>query len=166
MVGLINRYDWLKIIERHPEKWFSHKIGKDLRYNWETYIHGFITGFHYIHLARPLRKSTIKEVWTKFGNELESTSKHKFRVITDVNTWLFSLYEIVKGTYTPIPRHFNGYYRETHEIDLIENDIKNRSCKQICLNDTKDVKNFNETRERIKRLLELKFPNPSSFEND
>ncbi len=166
MVGLMNGFDWLKIIEEHSEKWFSHKIGKDLRYNWEAYVHGYITGFYYTHLALALRKSTMREVWTKFGNELENTSRHKFRVNTDVNPWLFSLYEIVRGTYMPIPRHFYGYYRQIHEIDLIENDIKNRSCKQICLNDTKDVKKYNETRKRIKRILELKFPNPSSFENE
>ncbi len=54
MLGVINAYDWKKIMERHPEKWFFHGYGYRLLHSWYTYSQGKLLGLYYTHMPQAL----------------------------------------------------------------------------------------------------------------
>jgi hypothetical protein len=61
----------------------------------------YMAGFDNFHVSSPFLKSTFKEVWDKEREVLEETSKSKFRRVTDVNQYVFQLWQIYSGNFEP-----------------------------------------------------------------
>lgn len=168
VIGLMNKYDWKECIENASKKWFSHKIGFRLCHNWETYFHGYLSGFYYTHLAQGFRKTTFQNVWDTFGEYLDECSHHKFRRSRDINHWIFTLHEVKDGSYFPVSRDFMGsyYIYIDRDIQKIQKDLCSRKKKMICINDSQQIKSsdFDSIKGKIHKMLEEAFPEKSSFE--
>ena len=168
VIGMMNKYNWKEIIEKNPSKWFCHKLGVRLKYNWDTYQHGCLLGFYYTHLAQSFRKSTMLKVWNLFGDYLDECSQHKFRKSRDINHWIFTLHEIVEGSYYPMSRFNLGkfyLYIDTY-LKEIKDDILKRRHKMICINDSQHINpnDFNNIKNEVLSVFKKTFPTKSSFE--
>ena len=168
VTGYMNRYNWEKIIEMNPAKWFCYKYGFKLKYSWETYQHHYLLGIKFTHLAQAFRKSTMEKVWSIFSNELDEACTHKFRKPQDANHQIFTIQEIVDGTYIPMADTYYGkaFLNIPNRIKEIVNEITLGHSKIICINDTKDVteSKFDYYKTSINRAFEEKFPMKSMFE--
>lgn len=168
VTAYMNRYNWEKIIENNPSKWFCHKYGTKLKYSWETYQHNYLLGIMFTHMMQAFRKSTMEKVWNLFNKELDESCSHKFRKPQDVNHQIFTIQEIVDGTYVPIHKTYygNAYLNIPLHLNDILKDLTNDKIKAICINDTQVVNksNFEQLKIVINKALEEKFPNKSLFE--
>lgn len=168
-IGMINSmFDTCTAVERHPELWFSHVYGRDRRYNISAYQDAYIPGMYLSHLGCPYRKSTLEKVWVELEKELNDTSLHRFRTPMDVTHQVFSLWEIMEGTFVPVSSNYYGvkYGTLSKEQKAIEAAFTEKKHRMICLNDSVDVtvENFPAVKDALDRILNKTFPKKSTFE--
>ena len=168
-IGMINSvFDFCASVEKHPEQWFSHYYGKQRLYNKNAYCDAYMSGMFFSHLGVPYRKSTCKKVWYVFEKEMNETCLHRFRTPTDIMHQLFSLWEIMNGTFCPVEPSYYGMKFGTlsKELGKIEEAFSNEAYRMICLNDSVDVteENYPEIKAELDRILQKTFPEKSSFE--
>ncbi len=164
----INRnFDKKIAVRENFGKWFSTKYGiQSLRtlllIPWAAF-----TGFMSYHLPYSYLKSTYQEVWSKEEAILSETCLHKFRMPTDVNHWVFSYWQIAKGTFSPrspkVGKQFGLY------SDLLKNQpaleaISQQTYKFICLNDSVSGDNFETIMKTVNSALDKLLPQKSEYE--
>jgi hypothetical protein len=150
-------------LKLHWKKFISFKYGiEQLRtvamLPWKN-----VTGYRNLHLTTSHLKSTIEEVWENSYEQLDQTSKNKFRTLEDVNHWLFSYWQIEKGEFYPQTLKLGKSFL-LEDYNEILDFIKNSNQKEVCINDDENIENYDQKMSEIINLFELKFPQKSSFE--
>lgn len=168
-VGMINGvFDLCAAIEKHPELWFSHCYGEKRIYNKNAYRDAYLPGVFFSHLGCPYRKSTCKIVWDTYAEEMDLTSTHRFRTPLDLMHQLFSLWEIMDGTFVPVEPTYYGvkYGTLSKEQKAIDSAFSSQKYRMVCLNDSVDVteENFPAIKAELDQILNKTFPEKSSFE--
>ena len=167
-VGLMNAYDWQKVIEKAPSKWFYYRYGAKLRYSWNAYKHKYLTGVYYTHMPQAFRKSTFEKVWRNHAEQLSATCSHQFRTPMDVSHQVVSLQEIADGSYVPMARHHYGriWTDIGTDKDLFAADIRRHRDKIVCVHDNHNItaEGFEEVRKTVAQAFEDILPDASTFE--
>ncbi len=105
------------------------------------------------------------EVWKKEEEVLDNTCKNKFRTRDDVNDWLFRHWQLMSGDFEPRRWDFglllNISENEKKIIEILKNPGK---IRMLCINDTAEVENFENSKEKINKVFNKKFPDKSIFE--
>jgi len=169
VAGVVNSlFDIKRVIEEHPEKWFSYKYKDDVKYNVRAYEDGKISGMIYSHLGAPCRVSTMSEVWSVVGEQLDKTCMHKFRTMGDLVFQLFELWEIYKGSFEPVESNYYGFAANIlpQNIGFFKEQILNKQNRMICINDSEQLEPvyFDDLKEKIVQIFIDKFPEKSSYE--
>ena len=168
-IGLINSIFHVdSSIEKAPELWFSHCYKQNRKYNRNAYCDAYLPGMVFTHLGTPYRKSTLEKVWRECVDELDVTCTHRFRTPVDFMHQIFSLWEIMSGTFVPCSENhygvkFGALSKETNEIAAA---FASQNHRMICLNDSTDVTadNFPQIKAALDNILHTTFPQKSSFE--
>ena len=168
-IGLINGcFDICSSMEAHPELWFSKCYGRKRMYNRFAYSSTYLSGMTFTHLGTPYRKSILEKVWNECYSELDDTCTHRFRTPLDYMHQVFSLWEIMSGTFVPVSEDYYGIKFGTlsRETTKIETAFSSRKHRMICLNDSIDITedNFMVIKLALDNILERTFPEKSSFE--
>ena len=154
-------------INKNFWKWYSPRYGTEcirtaLLSPWRAF-----TGMMNYHLPYSYLKHTYEEVWKAEGELLDQTCKHRFRMNTDLNHWVFNYWQIAKGEFEPrSPKIGKSLWlsdnlsknREVYEI------IKNQKYKMICVNDNVQGDNFDVVKSHLNSTFETLFPRKSAFE--
>lgn len=168
--GFMNKYNWEDIIQKTSSKWFHHSYGVRLLYNWHAYQNRFFTGMYFTHMPQAFRKQTMKAVWEEFGKELDEISSHRFRSPMDCNHHIFTMKEVVNGSYVPMKPFYYGRIDElmAEHAETFAGNIRQKSCRIVCVNDTKSInsKNFESVRNTMEQAFREVLPTPSSFEKE
>ena len=166
-MNVINkRFNKKEVMKKNKFKFINLKYGSQL---FRTLLvspwHNFV-GFYNQHVPSSLCKSTIDKLWKEEHELLDATCSHKFRnSYMDVNQYLFNYYQICTGNF--VPRKINiAKYMELHDYnyDDIKNEIKKGKSKLLCINDSDDIKDFENLKRQLLETLENKFPDKSKFE--
>ena len=166
-LALINRFFKRKNIIRHPGLYLNYRYKRLIVGNLSMLIFPYYQGFIDDHMACPMLRSTLGDVWQKAGNVLHETCLNRFRSDTDVNQYVFRYWDLARGNFSPeyIP---SGYYTysDEKEIEASIHDIKSGEHAMICINDSFRIKiqDFDMLRKRILEALQQRFPDKSSFE--
>lgn len=164
----INRnFDKNKAILNNIRKWFSIKYGIS---SFRTLLLmpwlGF-TGLMSYHLPYSYLKSTYEEVWSKEEDILSQTCSHKFRDLTDLNHWVFSYWQLAKGTFWPRSPKIGMQFKVSNDVkknsDAI-NAVISQKYKFVCLNDAVIGKGFEEVKNDVNGALDRILPQKSRFE--
>jgi hypothetical protein len=159
-----SKYNLLKS-RKTINKLFNLKYRRQNLFNLRMLLWPCFGRFKTNHVAEPLLKSTIKEVWEKEFDVLNETCLNKFRKSTDVNQYLFSFWDLARGNFEPA-RISAEYYEIVYlERDKVREDILKETKKLICINDSDDCNNgYEKNRKTLLDLFEQKYPEKSSFE--
>ena len=165
-IRLINRhFDKKEVTDKYSDKWFSEEYGKKGRINrWLKPYGKFIT-LRVHHNAQPYLKSTFENVWENEGEELTKTSVNRFRSSSDYSPELFRTWQICEGNFEPY-----NTYKDTKMFPLMVRPkqavraIKNQEYSLVCLNDNKNIRNYDKLMEEIKAAFESILPEKSYFE--
>ena len=168
-VGMINSlFDVCASIEKSPEKWFSKCYGRCRSYNKSAYKDTFLPGMIVTHLGVPYRKSTCEKVWNALEAEMDETCNHRFRTPLDLMHQLFSMWEIMEGTFSPVAADYYGkvFGHLSTQTDAVKRCFLSSECRMICLNDSVDITadNFAEVKELLDAIFQETFPQKSTFE--
>ncbi len=166
-INVLNRhFKKHKAIARHWYKWFAPCYGRHLIDNIYLIPAKEFTGFKSVHLPNSYLKSTFEEIWQAEESILYETSKHRFRMINDVNQFLMMYWQFASGKFIPrthdVGRKITINRANKGKIHEVLNDP---GTKMICLNDDEELgDDFDDLKDFIIRELDSLFPEKSSFE--
>lgn len=165
-IRLINRhFDKREVLTKYHDKWFTPEYGSKGRMNRLLQPYGKFITLRVHHNAQPYLKSTFEKVWEKEGEELRRTSSNRFRSVTDYSPELFRTWQICEGNFTPY-----NTYKDTKMFPLMVRPkqavraIRNQEYSLVCLNDNKNIRNYDQLMEEIAAAFESILPEKSSFE--
>lgn len=150
---------------KYPFKHINLKYGAGLFRNllllpWSRY-----TGFKNRHLPQPFLKKTFEIVWNKEGKYLNEICHNKFRNRMDFTQYLIREWQLVSGKFSPINKNSQGKYFDLGEDNSKAiNAIKNQRIKMICLNDSVEVKDFDQRKDELTKAFNFILPEKSTYE--
>lgn len=152
----------------YPEKWFSKVYKSGLKSNFYALSANYFPGFYFSHLEAPFRKSTFEEVWKEAPDLLDSSCYHKFREFNDLMHLIFTMYEAVHGSFSPVESGYfgTGFNRLDQQLPEVRAAFASKKYRSICLNDTELIsgKAFEIAKSQLCGILNEQFPEKSSFE--
>lgn len=162
---VINKYFCkANVLRKHPIKWFNPRYGKLLiRTICMLPFHSF-PGFYILHLPCSYCKQTYEQVWNAVPEILNETCKHRFRVTTDVNQWLFEYWQYVTGFFWPRSPKVGMMFEGQQTREKMYQAIKKQQFQMICCNDSYDIQDFQKEKERIIEAFNYILPQSSNFE--
>ncbi len=150
-----------KALKSSPWKFFNYRYGHLVLKNLLLLPWG-PTGYVNNHLATPMKKSTLANLWQIEGETLDRTSRNKIRNYeVDVNQYICQYWHIESNQFYPISKNF-GETINLHQIDRLESIFKDKHKKLLCVNDEVDFKEENII--RFKEILQERYPEKSAFE--
>ncbi len=167
MMGVINGYfDKKQVQKRNWKKWFHPVYGKMLINNVLTVNNSSFSCILIPHLPSSMRKSTYEEVWQTIPDKLMSTASHRFRNLSDITQYIFRYWAICKGDFEPanVYQYGKEFFMNDETLDDLCRIIRNQSYKMICINDSKNIKNFEKCRDEVIMAFDQILHEKSSFE--
>ncbi len=167
MTGVINSFfDKKTVQKKHWRKWYSLLYGKQLFNTVATSRFRAFSGIMIPHLPSPMRKSTYEEVWNAIPEQLMATASHKFRNLADLTQYIFRYWAICKGEFAPtnVFRYGKEFFMNDATLEGLCDFIRNQRTPIVCVNDSKDVQNFEKCRDEVKAAFQQILPEKSSFE--
>ena len=117
--------------------------------------------FYIQHSMDPMLKSICEEVHQKASSQILKKCT-KFREPFNYTQYLFPIYSVL--TKQCIFKKYSFAYFNISDTQGIENEIKSKTTKIICINDSQQVNNFKQVYDFIHCQLNSRFPNKSRFE--
>ena len=147
-------------------------------YGFKTKISNFLLAtlykkyfwFTHWHHPQAYLKSTLKDVYDRFEEEMLDCSSNRFRDNSDLTAYLYRYWQLASGNFHPL-QHHDGYDVDIVSHSYLKNAIdelrQNKKIYFACFNDqmsnvTEEV--FLESKEILVTYLNKKFPNKASFE--
>ena len=167
---LINEHfnKW-EVVKNSPFKWFNATYLRQSLLNLLCTIirKDEFVGFVNPHLPYSYLKRTFEEVWANCEEDLTRTSKNKFRNYGNVAPWVLRYWQLASNTFSPYPVQKSGQYYLINDSNISEvtTSILQQKKKIICINDSDEITDFEEAKNRIRSAFEKILPKKSSFEN-
>lgn len=153
--------------EFHPLRWIH------FQYTWKTNLKTLLLSpFHFLsvlrnpHMPVPMRKSDLEALWNEKPEELEKTSRNKFRSREDINQYVISWNRILEGTFQPAKEKNGRYFEIKADGSQIKEAIQRQKYRMLCLNDSSDLADFETIQQELQKSFEVILPKKSEFECD
>lgn len=166
MMGIINnRFNKKNSISNNIFKWFNVKYGTKMLRTAYLNVWPRFCGIYETHIPNSFLKSTLRTVWESEKQILDSTSKDKFRNNkTHINQWIFRYWQLAEGNFYPRNINFGKYFDLGNEFEKSLDWISKRKSKIVCLNDTDEFIDFEQSKLKLKSAFETNLNQKSSFE--
>lgn len=169
--GVINTYfNIKKSIWKNRRKWFSIKrIGFSYAiFNFFCFlVNKTLPIYTFGHIAYPHLKSTIDAVWRAIPQEARRTCEKKFRTDDQLNHYLFLAWNQAAGWFSPISvNSIPGLFLSLSPTNMqsICLFIRRKSFPIVCLNDSSNNTDFEQSSACLKESFVACFPEKSAFE--
>ena len=166
MVLINSNFDKNKTIHEKRLNWFNPKYGKDLLRTIALMPWKHFPGFTLYHLPYSWNKSVLTEIWEKEETVLDETCSHKFRISSDVNSWLVSYWQFASNRFYPRnPRVGTQISLKDSGNESVYEIIRKQKYSLCCINDAVvDPSKFEEIKDNLQRSFKTILPKKSSFE--
>ena len=162
---VINKYFNKKsVLDVAGKKFFKLFYGKHIIKNFVALLWKPVLGFYDYHIPISHKKSVFKLLEEKEKQLFLNTYKNKFRSKDEINHWLMRYWNLCSGDFIPRNIDFGRYYEISNSNIELKNILMKDNCKVICVNDSTDIENFEETKKEILEIFEEKFPKKSKYE--
>lgn len=164
-----NHFNKTEVVRENPFKWFNLKYMKASLINLLCLLikKDEFVGFANPHLPQGFLKITFEDAWKNCKDDLIRTSRNRFRNYGDVAFWLMRYWQLASNNFSPINPYKNGIYYLVNDGNVSE--IADCICRQrkkiICLNDSDDITDFEETKNRILNAFHEILPETCIFEH-
>ena len=164
-IEFINKYYRMRnVVMKNFTKWFNVKYGVG---QIRTLLLLFWNNFSDIkmsHLPISYKKDTFKRYWPMLEDKIIEASKDRFRNNYHINHWVFRNIQQVEGKFAPRSEKFGKFFIIDSENNNIIKSIKKQKYKCVCLNDVGEIKNFDETKQKLIAAFNYILPEKSHFE--
>ena len=167
-LGIVNAHsDRWKTVCQSPWRWFGPHLGiKGLVMSCVLMKQRLFVGFSNFHSEQAFLRSTFEEVWEKEPAFLESSCT-RFREEVIANPYVFRYWQLANNRFYPKKRRSYAFHlTDRSAVGDIEKALFGTDYATICINDTSFLseEDFSYSMNRIREMLEKKFPEKSSFE--
>ncbi len=165
-LALINDvFDKKHSFKKHFSKWININYKRHLSRTLLLLPWPRFTGFIEPHLPQPYLKSNFQETWRLFEKALTDTCQSRFRLLNNVNHYLFRYHHLVTGKFHPVEPYANGTYYQVSDENCanIAAFIRERRKPLITINDA-PMDDFETAKSVINSSLDSILPEKSSFE--
>lgn len=167
MSGVINSHFQKKaVIKNNLKKWYAPCYGRYLFNNICMHKFGAFSGILTPHFPSSLNKTKMAQLWDELYDDFDNTCSHRFRSPEDINQYTFRFWNIMTGDF--FPTNFDKYAKfiaiRQNNVEQICDLIKKTNLKLLCLNDSKNIDDFEEVQTHINTSFSEKFNERSSFE--
>jgi hypothetical protein len=167
-LGIVNAHsDRWKTVCQSPWRWFGPHLGiKGLVMSCVLMKQRLFVGFSNFHSEQAFLRSTFEEVWEKEPAFLESSCT-RFREEVIANPYVFRYWQLANNRFYPKKRRSYAFHlTDRSAVGDIEKALFGTDYATICINDTSFLseEDFSYSMNRIREMLEKKFPKKSSFE--
>lgn len=168
MLCINNHFNKWEVIKRNWTKWYNLKYGKHLLKSL-MYLYPLSTfcGFEQYHLPQPFCKSTFYEVWDACFEELDRTCHSRFRNCdVDINQYVMRYWHLVEGDFSPsnIRKNGEGIGVSDALLEKAVELVQHHEKPLLCLNDVREIKNFDRVKKAILEAFDTILPDKSIFE--
>ncbi len=164
-LGIVNEnFSKKSILKSDRKKWFSAKYGKLMLHNLYHLPGQAFQGFRNFHTCIPYLKSTFEELWEKYGELLEQSSKNRFRSREDINHYVFRYWRLAKGEFCPAKPNCAYLTIGQDSMESIERALHDPKYKVVCINDDPSNIDFEAEQKKMHDILQTAFPEKSSYE--
>lgn len=166
MVLINSNFDKKQTIKDKVFNWFNPKYGKDLLRTIALMPWRHFPGFALYHLPYSWNKSVLEEIWEKEGDVLNETCSHKFRVSSDVNSWLVSYWQFATNQFYPrSPKIGTQISLKNSGNENIYEIIRKQKYTLCCINDAVvDPSKFEAIKVKLQESFDTILPQKSTFE--
>lgn len=165
-IRIINsRFNKREILKRDHNKWFTPEYNGKERMNRLFQLYNKFITLRVHHNAQPYLKATFEEAWGYAEDQLSATSINRFRHKSDYTHELFRTWQICEGNFIPY-----NTYKDTKMFPLMVRPkqairaIRNQEYSLVCLNDNKNIRNYDKLMGEIQEAFDSILPDKSSFE--
>ena len=115
-------------------------------------------------MAVAMKKSVIKKIWELEPEIMDASSRNKFRSYSDISQYIFRFWKLCEGDF--YPRRTKGLYVNITDenCEKIADMIRGRKHQMIALNESGELRNFENVRSVINKALSEIYPEKSIFE--
>ena len=168
-IGMINKHFKKKdcSILRYPGRYLSFKypFSDNLRsLSMKLLFPEYYVGFKNYHGLNSFLTSSLKELWDVEYASMDRNSKHKFRMVSEVNQWCVAWWQFAKGLFVPRKNAHKTFSLDQSTVEEICGSILDHRYESICINDPDYEVDFDVLSERIRNAFETALPDKSSFE--
>ena len=164
-----NHFNKTEVVRKNPFKWFNLKYMKASLINLLCLLikKNEFVGFTNPHLPQGYLKNTFEDAWKNCKEDLIRTSRSRFRNYGDVAPWLIRYWQLASNHFSPINPYKDGTYYLVNDgnVSEIADCICRQRKKMICLNDSEDISDFEETKNRILNAFHEILPETCTFEH-
>ena len=164
---LVNKHiDKKAAVRNHFFKWYNPLFPKTAIHNLFFYRHPRFPGFYTHHLPQGYLKQTYRDVWNHCEIDIVRTSHSKFRSYGDIAPWLLKFWQLASGSFAPYDVDKDGkcIYVDDESILQTVDFIIHRRKKMTCLNDSENIRHFEEDKDLLLTALNTILPEKCSFE--
>ncbi len=155
------------VLKKNWKKFFDFRNGREIIKTILCLPYTALCGFNDMHIAYSYLKSTYEKVWRIEPNDLEKSSKERFRNDFSMYHNVFRYWQIAEGNVSVRSRSFSKMFdiNNRGEEDGAVHCIESSSPKMICINDNvDDDEDFYYIVNRINNAFEKVFPEKCEFE--
>ena len=163
-INIINKeFGFRQLYKLHYWKWMNYRYGFNALRNLIFIPYDDFTGCKNAHVANAYRKSTLCEVWEKYGKELRETCLRRFRSKQDINQWVFKYWQVVSGSFFPQKYSYGKSY-SIEDVEIWSQMLRQKRTKLICINDNGWNDEKGQLKKRVVGAFQEVFSQKSSFE--
>lgn len=165
MMILINKYFHKREVQRKNWwKWYNLGYGKRLIRTVALAHYYDFDYFSIPHMAVAMKKSVIKKIWELEPEAMDISSSNKFRNYSDISQYIFRFWKLCEGDF--YPRRTKGLYVNITDENCgkVADIIRCRKQQMIALNESDELRNFENVRKLINKALSEIYPEKSIFE--
>jgi hypothetical protein len=162
---LINKYFHKREVQKKNWwKWYYPFYGKRLMRTLSLSHYYDFDYFSIPHMAVAMKKSVIKKIWELEPEIMDASSRNKFRSYSDISQYIFRFWKLCEGDF--YPRRTKGLYVNITDenCEKIADMIRGRKHQMIALNESGELRNFENVRSVINKALSEIYPEKSIFE--
>ena len=163
---LSNLYNKQKVVLLHPYKYLNYKYGfsRNIRTLKNTLTKKEFVGINNNHIYQPFLKSYFNKAWSIIYDEMDNTSKNRFRDPTDINQFLIRYFQLLDGSFVPKDYLSGKYFAASGNNCEIISYIEEQKGSCICINDTDPNIDFEKCKKEINNAFDKILKDKSSFE--
>lgn len=170
-IGMINQLykgQLRRIMDEKRESWFPEEQEERKRVNQIAYEMNALPGMWSPHLAVPLRKSTMETAWEAISGGMKRTCRHRFRGPYDLIVQIFSLIEMMEGSFSAVPPEFYGkaFMDVRKTLNEVIVSLIRRTYRMICVNEPPKLtqEDFIYLKKELQAAFQTVLPETSKFE--
>lgn len=165
-LALINAHHPRRALNQNLKKWLHPTYGAGAILKTLSLLPwSFFPGFYDHHLPQPYLKGQFERAWELWGEALDRSCQNTLRELSDLSHWLIRYDMLCRGEFSSHNfRDCRLMNLDDKQLDAVCTAVRTGRYRMLCLNDSEQIADFEESKRTLIAAFEQLHPTPSSYE--